>query len=64
MFRGFVGKTISFFGYTVQYGCVAHCAFEYIGEFVSVSFLELFGQSIPTDSKINTYTINFYSKFT
>ncbi len=55
MFRGFFVKTISFVGYTVQYGCVAHCAFEYIGEFVSVSFLELFGQSIPTDSKRNTY---------
>uniref|UniRef100_A0A8C2DG59 Mitochondrial inner membrane protease subunit n=1 Tax=Cyprinus carpio TaxID=7962 RepID=A0A8C2DG59_CYPCA len=55
MFRGFFVKTISFVGYTVQYGCIAHCAFEYIGEFVSVSFLELFGQSISTDSKRNTY---------
>uniref|UniRef100_A0A8C2DN70 Mitochondrial inner membrane protease subunit n=1 Tax=Cyprinus carpio TaxID=7962 RepID=A0A8C2DN70_CYPCA len=37
MFRGFFVKTISFVGYTVQYGCIAHCAFEYIGEFVSCS---------------------------
>ncbi|XP_039515264.1 mitochondrial inner membrane protease subunit 1 isoform X2 [Pimephales promelas] len=37
MFRGFFVKTVSFVGYTVQYGCIAHCAFEYIGEFVSCS---------------------------
>ncbi|RXN04208.1 mitochondrial inner membrane protease subunit 1 [Labeo rohita] len=37
MFRGFFGKTIGFVGYTIQYGCIAHCAFEYIGEFVSCS---------------------------
>ncbi|XP_016315007.1 mitochondrial inner membrane protease subunit 1-like isoform X1 [Sinocyclocheilus anshuiensis] len=37
MFRGFFVKTISFVGYTVQYGCIAHCAFEYIGKFVSCS---------------------------
>ncbi|NP_001373320.1 mitochondrial inner membrane protease subunit 1 isoform 2 [Danio rerio] len=37
MFRGFFVKTISFVGYTVQYGCIAHCAFEYVGEFVSCS---------------------------
>jgi len=46
MFRGFFVKTVSFVGYTVQYGCIAHCAFEYIGEFVSVSFLEIFSQII------------------
>lgn len=38
MFRGFAVKALCFVGYTVQYGCIAHCAFEYIGEFVSVSF--------------------------
>ncbi|XP_052006559.1 mitochondrial inner membrane protease subunit 1-like isoform X3 [Xyrauchen texanus] len=37
MFRGFFAKTLSFVGYTVQYGCIAHCAFEYIGELVSCS---------------------------
>uniref|UniRef100_A0A672P6C9 Mitochondrial inner membrane protease subunit n=1 Tax=Sinocyclocheilus grahami TaxID=75366 RepID=A0A672P6C9_SINGR len=37
MFRGFFVKTISFVGYTVQYGCIAHCAFEHIGKFVSCS---------------------------
>ncbi|XP_051506604.1 mitochondrial inner membrane protease subunit 1-like isoform X1 [Myxocyprinus asiaticus] len=35
MFRGFFVQTLSFVGYSVQYGCIAHCAFEYIGEFVS-----------------------------
>lgn len=62
MFRGFFVKTISFVGYTVQYGCIAHCAFEYIGEFVSVSFFELFGQSIPTDSERNAYKSLFLPK--
>ncbi|XP_060797818.1 mitochondrial inner membrane protease subunit 1 isoform X1 [Neoarius graeffei] len=30
-------KVLGFFGYTVQYGCIAHCTFEYIGEFVVCS---------------------------
>ncbi|XP_072321833.1 mitochondrial inner membrane protease subunit 1 isoform X1 [Eucyclogobius newberryi] len=37
MFRGLLGKTLGFVGYTIQYGCIAHCAFEYIGEFVVCS---------------------------
>ncbi|TNN55134.1 Mitochondrial inner membrane protease subunit 1 [Liparis tanakae] len=37
MFRSVLGKTLGFVGYTVQYGCIAHCAFEYIGEFVVCS---------------------------
>lgn len=37
MFRRVLGKTLGFVGYTIQYGCIAHCAFEYIGEFVVVS---------------------------
>ncbi|XP_041131202.1 mitochondrial inner membrane protease subunit 1-like [Polyodon spathula] len=32
MIRRAVGKTLGFVGYTIQYGCIAHCAFEYIGE--------------------------------
>lgn len=36
MFRSLLGKTLGFVGYTIQYGCIAHCAFEYIGEFVVV----------------------------
>uniref|UniRef100_A0A7N6B8I3 Peptidase S26 domain-containing protein n=1 Tax=Anabas testudineus TaxID=64144 RepID=A0A7N6B8I3_ANATE len=36
MFRRVLGNTLAFVGYTVQYGCMAHCAFEYIGEFVVV----------------------------
>ncbi|XP_012682421.1 mitochondrial inner membrane protease subunit 1 [Clupea harengus] len=35
MFRSALGKTVGFVGYTIQYGCIAHCAFEYIGELVS-----------------------------
>ncbi|XP_053094066.1 mitochondrial inner membrane protease subunit 1 isoform X3 [Pangasianodon hypophthalmus] len=30
-------KVLGFIGYTVQYGCIAHCTFEYIGEFVMCS---------------------------
>ncbi|XP_013857334.1 mitochondrial inner membrane protease subunit 1 isoform X1 [Austrofundulus limnaeus] len=37
MFRRVLGKTLGFVGYTIQYGCIAHCAFEYIGEFVVCS---------------------------
>ncbi|XP_033972964.1 mitochondrial inner membrane protease subunit 1 isoform X2 [Trematomus bernacchii] len=37
MFRSVLGKTLGFVGYTVTYGCFAHCAFEYIGEFVLCS---------------------------
>ncbi|XP_063044926.1 mitochondrial inner membrane protease subunit 1 [Engraulis encrasicolus] len=35
MFRRALWKTLGFVGYTVQYGCIAHCAFEYLGEFVA-----------------------------
>ncbi|KAM4744319.1 mitochondrial inner membrane protease subunit 1 isoform 1-T2 [Anableps anableps] len=37
MFRRVLGRTLGFMGYTIQYGCIAHCAFEYIGEFVVCS---------------------------
>ncbi|KAK1161740.1 mitochondrial inner membrane protease subunit 1 isoform X1 [Acipenser oxyrinchus oxyrinchus] len=37
MIRRAVGKTLGFVGYTIQYGCIAHCAFEYIGELVTCS---------------------------
>ncbi|KAK7913675.1 hypothetical protein WMY93_013886 [Mugilogobius chulae] len=37
MFRSLLGKALGFVGYTIQYGCIAHCAFEYIGEFVVCS---------------------------
>ncbi|XP_014853340.1 mitochondrial inner membrane protease subunit 1 isoform X2 [Poecilia latipinna] len=37
MFRHMLGKTLGLLGYTIQYGCIAHCAFEYIGEFVVCS---------------------------
>lgn len=38
MFRNALGKTFRFLGYAVQYGCVAHCAFEYLGGIVVVTF--------------------------
>lgn len=37
MLRDMMGKTFRLFGYTVQYGCIAHCAFEYLGGIVVVS---------------------------
>lgn len=38
MLRGVLGKTFRLLGYTIQYGCIAHCTFEYIGGVVMVSF--------------------------
>lgn len=38
MLRGVLGKTFRLVGYTIQYGCIAHCAFEYVGGVVMVSF--------------------------
>jgi len=38
MLRSVLGKTFRFLGYTVQYGCMAHCAFEYLGGIVVVTF--------------------------
>ncbi|XP_053576374.1 mitochondrial inner membrane protease subunit 1 isoform X2 [Bombina bombina] len=37
MFRRVVGKTLGFLGYAIQYGCIAHCTFEYVGEIVICS---------------------------
>lgn len=37
MSRGLYGKLLGFVGYAVQYGCIAHCTFEYVGELVSCS---------------------------
>ncbi|XP_017682500.1 PREDICTED: mitochondrial inner membrane protease subunit 1 isoform X1 [Lepidothrix coronata] len=37
MLRDVLGKTFRFLGYTVQYGCIAHCAFEYLGGIVVCS---------------------------
>ncbi|KAM4720997.1 mitochondrial inner membrane protease subunit 1 isoform 1-T2 [Rhinophrynus dorsalis] len=37
MIRRVVGRTLGFLGYAIQYGCIAHCTFEYIGEIVICS---------------------------
>ncbi|KAL8169791.1 UNVERIFIED_CONTAM: IMP1 inner mitochondrial membrane peptidase-like [Gekko kuhli] len=37
MLRDAVGKTFRLLGYTIQYGCIAHCAFEYLGGIVVCS---------------------------
>ncbi|KAJ6665116.1 hypothetical protein lerEdw1_005347 [Lerista edwardsae] len=37
MLRDLMGKTFRLFGYTIQYGCIAHCAFEYLGGIVVCS---------------------------
>uniref|UniRef100_A0A2K6S557 Peptidase S26 domain-containing protein n=1 Tax=Saimiri boliviensis boliviensis TaxID=39432 RepID=A0A2K6S557_SAIBB len=31
MLLGVLGKTFQLVGYIIQYGCIAHCAFEYVG---------------------------------
>ena len=37
MLRGVLGKTFRLVGYTIQYGCIAHCAFDYVGGVLVVS---------------------------
>ncbi|XP_006031738.1 mitochondrial inner membrane protease subunit 1 isoform X3 [Alligator sinensis] len=37
MFQDVLGKTFRLLGYTIQYGCIAHCAFEYVGGIVVCS---------------------------
>ena len=37
-FLRFVGKTCGFIGYALQTACVTHCTFEYVGDFVMVSW--------------------------
>ncbi|XP_028917392.1 mitochondrial inner membrane protease subunit 1 isoform X2 [Ornithorhynchus anatinus] len=37
MIRDVLGKTFRLVGYTIQYGCIAHCAFEYVGGVVVCS---------------------------
>ncbi|XP_072574226.1 mitochondrial inner membrane protease subunit 1 isoform X2 [Paramormyrops kingsleyae] len=37
MLRRAVGKSLAFAGFTIQYGCIAHCTLEYIGELVVCS---------------------------
>ncbi|KAM9147811.1 mitochondrial inner membrane protease subunit 1 isoform 1-T5 [Pangshura tecta] len=37
MLRDVMGKTFRLLGYTIQYGCIAHCAFEYLGGIVVCS---------------------------
>lgn len=36
MFK-FLSKAAGVFGYVIQYGCLTHCTFEYLGDFVVVS---------------------------
>ncbi|KAG9475762.1 hypothetical protein GDO78_003923 [Eleutherodactylus coqui] len=37
MIRKMIGKTLGFLGYAIQYGCIAHCTFEYLGKIVICS---------------------------
>ncbi|XP_010638714.1 mitochondrial inner membrane protease subunit 1 isoform X1 [Fukomys damarensis] len=37
MLRGALGRAFRLVGYTIQYGCIAHCAFEYVGGVVMCS---------------------------
>lgn len=61
MFRRVLGTTLGFVGYTVQYGCIAHCAFEYIGEFVIVRITNI--TELMTDiflTLLNSFVISIY----
>lgn len=35
MFK-FLSKSAGLIGYVIQYGCLTHCTFEYLGDFVVV----------------------------
>lgn len=35
--RPLFSKILGTVGYVIQYGCIAHCTFEYVGDFVVVS---------------------------
>lgn len=37
IFSKFIGKSVGFLGYALQYACLTHCTFEYVGDFVMVS---------------------------
>ncbi|XP_013185919.1 mitochondrial inner membrane protease subunit 1 [Amyelois transitella] len=37
VFVKFIGRTCGFAGYVLQYACVTHCTFEYLGDFVMCS---------------------------
>uniref|UniRef100_A0A8D0GID4 Mitochondrial inner membrane protease subunit n=1 Tax=Sphenodon punctatus TaxID=8508 RepID=A0A8D0GID4_SPHPU len=37
MLRDVMRKTLRILGYSIQYGCIAHCAFEYLGGIVVCS---------------------------
>uniref|UniRef100_UPI00398F02F4 mitochondrial inner membrane protease subunit 1 isoform X2 n=1 Tax=Pristiophorus japonicus TaxID=55135 RepID=UPI00398F02F4 len=37
MLGRFFGKVLGFAGFTIQYGCIAHCTFEYLGDVVVCS---------------------------
>lgn len=36
--RNYFIKALGTLGYIVQCGCIAHCTFEYVGDFVVVSY--------------------------
>lgn len=35
--RPILSKLLGAVGYVIQYGCIVHCTFEYVGDFVVVS---------------------------
>lgn len=40
MFK-YLSKAAGLVGYIIQYGCLTHCTFEYIGDFVIVSYIQI-----------------------
>ncbi|KAJ3594047.1 hypothetical protein NHX12_006379 [Muraenolepis orangiensis] len=52
-----LGKSLGLVGYMVQYGCIAHCAFEYLGELVVVPLghVWLEGDNLKNSSDSRAY---------
>uniref|UniRef100_A0A2K6S543 Uncharacterized protein n=1 Tax=Saimiri boliviensis boliviensis TaxID=39432 RepID=A0A2K6S543_SAIBB len=61
MLLGVLGKTFQLVGYIIQYGCIAHCAFEYVGgptiQNSNIVFAESLSDTViaksPSDPKSN-----------